>query len=89
MLKLIVEKDTDTTSIPAALAARVKNQKEFIKQYHAVTHVTDVIKEELLTRLNKCLFPGNGALTSAEMEIHLKNNAHRIQTLKEVIDLLP
>ena len=78
----------DNAGVPACLKQRAKSDK-FDASYHSVAHVTDVIKEELLARLNSKLFPKEESFAMPGWESRHAKDIGYIKALKEILELLP
>ena len=88
-LELTYTETTAGEAMPACLAQRAENTDEFRKSYHTVTHVTDVIKAEVLARLNKKLLPKEESFAlPGWAERHAKDIGY-VKAMKEFLDLLP
>ena len=81
-------KDTGEPSLPAKLLGRAKDGEKFKESYYGVTHVTDVIKDEVLARLQSNLFTKTAAYDSG-WEVREADRHGYIRALKEVLELLP
>jgi len=78
--------ERDEIQVPACLFRHCKDKEKFPDEYESVAFVTDVIKEELLSRMNKALFPDKEDSLDKES---LMYNMIYVKTLKELISLLP
>ncbi len=84
--KLVV---AGVTAPPGCLIARASDKEAFKKSYPTVAHVTNVLKEELLARLQERMFPKEESFTLPGWESRQAKNVGYIKALKEVIELLP
>lgn len=74
---------------PGCLLQRAEDREAYAVSYRAAHTATDVLKEELLHRLNRKLFPKDEDFAKEGWETIQAKNLGYIKALKEVIELLP
>jgi len=82
----LIEVEDDNESVPSCLLARCEDPKKFAEQFQSVSFVTDLIKEELLHRINQEMDALNSDGVS---DASLLRAAQFIKNMKEVLLLLP
>lgn len=80
---------TPDDKIPACLVQRSKDKDAFRKSYHASHVVTDVIRDEILMRLEAIMFPKEEAFSKSGWDYRQAKNIGRMKAYKEILELLP
>lgn len=85
----LVEVEEREDSVPACLTQRAESKEEFRKSYHTVHHITDVIKEEVLQRVNSRLIPKETDFLEPEWAIRHAKEIGYIKAMRDLLELLP
>ena len=90
MSQLKLQETEGSGNAPGCLLQRVAEDREaYAVSYRAAHTMTDVLKEELLHRLNSKLFPKEETFSKEGWANVQARNLGYIKALKEVIELLP
>jgi hypothetical protein len=89
-MKYILAADkTKGAGVPASLAQRAPDKEAFKASYNGVAHVTNILKEELLSRMQTKMFPKDDEFNTPGWENKQARNIGYIKALREVVELLP
>jgi len=82
----LVEAEDHQEGVPSCLLSRCKDREKFPEQFQSISYVTDLVKEEILERMNSRMTVINK--DEIDCDTILKDYIY-LQAMKEVLDLLP
>ena len=89
MSQLKLQEIKKKAGVPGCLKQRAEDSELYAESYRAAHTATDIIKEELLHRLHRKLFPADETFAKEGWANVQAKNLGYIKALKEVIELLP
>jgi len=88
-MKTVLVVNTEDKSIPSCLTQRAADKESYRNGYHAVHHITDAIRDEVLSRLNAKLVPRDIDFNVPNWDVHQAKELGYAKALREVLELLP